>query len=121
MSLLQTLGVAVLLCFIIFITRETRLSPLVICASGMLILSLALSRYGGIVEKLSALAEAGGVRDELSFMLKAGGIALAAHLCAGMCRDMGQTSVADKVELVAKAEMLVISLPVIEGLLTLFV
>ena len=120
MSLWQTLGIAILLSFIIFITRETKLSPLVISASGILLFSLLLERYRGVVEKLGALADAGGVSEELSFMLKAGGIALAAHLCSGLCRDMGHGSIADKVELLAKAEMLIISLPVIERLFTLF-
>ena len=52
-------------------------------------------------------------------LLKTFGITLVAETTSDICRDIGESSIASKIEFIAKIEILVISLPLIEKILTI--
>lgn len=47
-------------------------------------------------------------------MLKTLAVAFLCHICASVCRDLGEGSIASYIELGGKVEMLMLSLPLIE-------
>ncbi len=53
-----------------------------------------------------------------SILLKALGVALLAQICADICRDCGENSAASGVELVAKLEILLLCLPMLEKVIS---
>lgn len=55
----------------------------------------------------------------LETLLKSTGISVVASLASEICKDAGEGSVAGAVELVAKCEILCLSLPILQELLTL--
>ena len=55
-----------------------------------------------------------GISLYVKHILKALGIAMLTNISAGICRDCGETSTAGMVELAGKAELILMSLPLIE-------
>ena len=64
----------------------------------------------------SELAQTAGVAEAY---LKCTGIALLTELCAALCRDAGQSALANAVELCGSALVIVLSLPLLTALLAL--
>lgn len=68
----------------------------------------------------SELAQTAGVAEAyLRPVLKCTGIALLTELCAALCRDAGQSALANAVELCGSALVIVLSLPLLTALLAL--
>ena len=68
----------------------------------------------------SELAQTAGVAEAyLHPVLKCTGIALLTELCAALCRDAGQSALANAVELCGSALVIVLSLPLLTALLAL--
>lgn len=55
---------------------------------------------------------------DLSCVLKALGVALLSAHCAAVCRECGESALADGVELAGRLEILLLSLPLIESILS---
>lgn len=75
----------------------------------------SLSPVLSLLERLTSLSGAHGA--DLSLMLKALGIALLSTYCASSCRECGENAAADGVEIAGKIEILLLCLPLIEGIL----
>ena len=67
-----------------------------------------LSQYFKDMEKHSA---------EINILLKVFGISLTIETVSDICRDQGETSIASKVELAGKAEILILCIPLIQRVL----
>ena len=111
----------------------------IMCACVAVVIKSANKDFSGIVKVVSAAILAGGVviiaspliefitdisegtqiNTYLSVMLKALGIAFLTHICASVCRDCGEQTIAGYAELAGKIEMLIIALPLIEELITI--
>ena len=84
-------------------------------AVTVLMSACALSVISPIPEKISALAQASGIGSKyVSALIRAVGIAMLGQLTSDVCRDCGDNSSANGVELVAKLEIVLICLPLIE-------
>ena len=111
----------------------------IMCTCVAVVIKSTNKDFGGIVKVVSAAILAGGVvicaspliefitdisegtqiNTYLSVMLKALGIAFLTHICASVCRDCGEQTIAGYAELAGKIEMLIIALPLIEELITI--
>ena len=84
---------------------------------------MCVASMSPIVEYIAEIGEGFGVGESLSraveVLLKALGISILAHLTANVCRDAGEGSIAYYVELGAKIEILILSLPLLSELLDL--
>ncbi len=109
------------------------------CACVGVVIRSANKDFSGIVKVISAVILAGGVlicaspliefvtdisegeqiNTYLSVMLKALGVAFLTHICASVCRDCGEQTVAGYAELAGKIEMLIVALPLIEELIAI--
>ena len=56
-------------------------------------------------------------RDRLAILLKMTGIAFLAEFAISICKDAGETSIANKVEIGSKAIIISMSIPIIYNLL----
>ena len=80
--------------------------------------------YGGLLalllpllEALKGMTEGYALSTHAGLMLKCLGIALAAQIVSDLCRDMGEGTVGSLLETAAKALILLLALPTVEGLL----
>ena len=81
--------------------------------------ALLFSLVAPILEVLQSLFDGSGVSlPHGKNLLKALGIALLAEFCADICRESGESGAASIVELTGKLEILLLSLPLLEEILT---
>ncbi len=121
MTLLRLCGLAVLAATVALSLRETggKLAPLAALAGGLALLSFVLWRYREVFAMLTELAGGEAAGEALSLGLRVLGLAAVTEITAGVCRDLGEGSLATKVEWCGRAEILVVSLPSLSRLLTL--
>ena len=68
------------------------------------------------IDFIKTVSDEGNISSYFALMLKALAISLCCRMCAEICRDCGENSLASKVELAGKVGIVLISLPVIRQL-----
>ena len=101
---------------IVIVVRRLReeLSPALIIAATIAILSVVIRLAMPVLEFTKQLAESYGMSGYLGVMMKALGIALCSRICADICRDCGETAIATKVEIGGKIGILLLSIPLLQ-------
>ena len=87
-------------------------------ACGLFVLFFLVGKIGNIFSQLQDLMTGLSGQSELTeTVLKALGICIVAELGSQCCRDAGETAIATKVELAAKAALVLMSIPIFQTLL----
>ncbi len=87
-------------------------------AGSVLLIAAALSMAEPIVDYIMGLSESAPIAGEaFSTLMRVIGIAMLTRVAADICRDMGTPSVASSLELVAKFEIMILSLPLVSSVL----
>lgn len=89
-----------------------RLASTVLIGGGLAILA-----EDAVVEIFSLAGEFEGVSEYVGCVMRAVGVALLSRLCSDVCRDCGEPTLAGGVELAAKLEILLLSLPLIRRII----
>jgi len=92
--------------------------PLIRLCIAILFSAVILSVAAPLVSYLRNLTELSGVSGYAEFLCKALGIAFLTQCCAELCRESGENGAANGVELVGKVEILLLSLPLINEILS---
>lgn len=118
MSLWQLLGCALLLAMLSLLIRECggKAAPICAACGGAMLLVAALSRVSEPVAWFMQLGQDSALSPYLSVILRVLGVGYAVQLCADLCRDLGESSLAAKVEFVGRAEILLLALPLLREL-----
>lgn len=98
---------------------KSDLLPLLRSAGILLFSALALASLSPLLSFCSSLALDAGVEDAFSVLLRGAGIALLCRLSSSICRECGETSLAEGVELFGKIEILLLCLPLLSEILSL--
>ena len=108
------------LCINLLLRRlSPEFAPLTVAASGILLAVYFLREAANTVGTLSEIATQYGLGGWFSLLLKALAISLACQLTSALCRDCGESALAEKAELAGKLAILALSLPVVKQLLEL--
>ena len=113
-------GAALLFAMLIFLLKEwqpgfagaARLAASLVLFGAVLVASLPL------VAEIRSLFSLSGTEAFAAPLLRAAGVALLCEFTAALCRDLGESAVAEGILLFGKVEVLVLSLPLISRLLT---
>ncbi|MBO7342240.1 MAG: stage III sporulation AC/AD family protein [Clostridia bacterium] len=119
MGILQLSGIALLAAVLILFLRELRpafVAPLRLGASVILV-GAALLLYAPVLARVQTLFGETGAGEYMDVVLRALGIALICELTALFCRDLGENTLAQGVQLFGKLEILVLSLPLVDKVL----
>ena len=120
MTFLSSIALTVVLVTLLMVIRSIKgemAVPLSLCVSVMLVgLSLALS--APIMDFLGNLAEPSS-KKYMTTLLKTVGVSLVASTASDICRDCGENSIASKVEMLGKCEILFLSLPLLQDITAL--
>lgn len=121
MPVLKLCGFAVLCVLLMMLLRQQRseYALLVGLAGGVMILGYVLSAYLPTVQYMTALVGESALAPYAETLLKAMGVGLAVQISADICRDTGESGMAQKLELVGKAEIMVLCLPLIREIVDL--
>ncbi len=119
MSIVKYCGLALVTVAAAMIIAElkpsvSKLVTLTVCA-GFLCAAVA-SLYPSY-KYLSSLISDTPLSDYASTLLKALGVALAVEISADVCKDAGEGGLASKLEMIGRAELLLLSLPLISELI----
>lgn len=121
MNILSVCGfLLVALCVNLLLHRlRPEFTLLTVAASGILLGVYVLREAAGMLTSMSDLAARSGLQGWLELLLKALGIAVSCQLTAALCRDCGESALAEKAELAGKIAILSLTLPVVRQLIAL--
>ncbi len=117
--------IALLSCVIVFaITFTKQIKPeiavLITIAGSVIMLIYVLGYFNNIVVFYNKLVLSTGVDQKyFTILLKAIGIGYLVEFASGVCRDSGNSSIADKVVFAGKLAILSLAVPIIESIFTL--
>ena len=86
-------------------------------AGILLVFGMITVSAEALLRELSAAFDMGSFSEYVELILKALGVAVLTHVASSICRDCGEAGLAGAVEFAGKAEILLLSLPMIERLL----
>lgn len=118
----KTCGLAVISALLIALLKKWNadLAVFVKIAAGVLLVAACIASVAPIVEYVSELA-AFGERNEMltaaEFMLRVLAAAIVTHICANICRDCGEATLASYMELGGKMEIVLLSLPLVKEII----
>lgn len=92
--------------------------PLMRLCLAVLLSAVVLSLAAPAVSYLRNLTELAGVSGYAELLLKALSVAVLTQCCAELCRESGESGAATGVELAGKVEILLLSLPLINEILS---
>ena len=117
--MLKICGIALIsaICGIVIGQIRKELSFAVRVAGAILIFGMIFTSLSPLLSEVEGLLSFGGISEYIEIMLKAFGIAFLTHICATLCRDCGESSLASGVEFAGKLEILILCLPLISKIL----
>lgn len=124
MEIVQVLGFSLLAVMLLAILREQRAEFAVALsvAAGAVVFVMLIGRIGQVVDVIAELASRAGISDlYLSSVLRIAGVAYVAQFGAEVCRDAHEAAIASKVEMAGKVLILLLAVPIIQGILETFV
>ncbi len=98
---------------------KSEFAGMVTLAAAVLFLTAAVERLAPVLRTLAVFAGETGFAPYLDTLTRALGITLTVQFSSELCRDAGEGALASKLELIGKAEILVLCLPLLEELVTL--
>ena len=123
---LKICGIAVICAMLLVLLKKSfgGMDMIVRIGGGIAVFSLVLSGLGEAVaairEMTSILGSAGGLLgNSFSLMIKALGISLLAKLCADICRDCGESTLAGGIESAGRIAIIGLCIPVVSELIGL--
>jgi len=118
-EILQIIGVALLVAVFALVFRELKKEyvPIILAVGGILITLWGITRVFPVITYLRELADTSEITEYFGIVLRVLGISFIVQIGADICRDLGEDSIASKVEFAGKAAILVIILPVLQSVI----
>jgi len=123
-DIVKIIGVAILTTFAVLVLKPTKpeVAAIVSIAGGVLILLMFIDALGGVISSMTAIVQRTGIKNDVfAALLKIIGIGYLTEFAAGICKDAGNESMAQKVILAGKVIILVLALPIINNLIDIVV
>lgn len=124
MNIFAFSGVGIIMCILIVTVKQFKAElalPLCI-ACGVIMTLYVISAAIPLIDELRELSEISGINSEfIAIAVKAVGICIAVQTAADVCRDSGQTALANKLETGGKVALLIISFPLFKEMISLAV
>lgn len=86
--------------------------------AGAIILAMSMDKISSIIDLLTSLANKTSIHMEfLQLLIKTTGIAILTEFAVSVCKDSGETAIANKVDFGGKIMIIAMSIPIISSLL----
>jgi len=113
------IGIAILICVIVVILKQVKpeLSVCIMIIGGAILLLYVLNSFTSVITTFNEIITKTGVSQQLfSIVLKIVGVGYLIEFTADICKDSGNSSIADKVILGGKILILTLAIPIINSL-----
>jgi stage III sporulation protein AD len=120
MDMLQLVGVALLLGFLVLLLKEQKpvFALMLALVAGVMLIAVLLDKLELIMQMMGRIAERANVQPAfIETLIKMIGIAYIAEFAGQALRDAGLESIAAKVEFAGKVFILVLALPILQMIL----
>lgn len=120
MDIIKIIGVGLISLIIIIIIRQYKpeFTLYVSLFAGGIILLFLMDKISGIVDILTSLSNKASIDSEfLTLLIKITGIAFLTEFAVSICKDTGETAIANKVDMGGKVIIVSMSIPIISSLL----
>ena len=120
MDIIKIIGIGFIALIIIIIIKQYRPEFVVYISliAGALILILSINKIEAIINLLTTLSNKTAINNEfLTLLIKITGIAFLTEFATSICKDSGETAIANKIDLGGKVIIISMSIPIIANLL----
>lgn len=119
--LLKLVGIGLLTVALALSLKEYKpvFSLFVVSAGGICIACAAIKELSSYVSYFSDISRNTGIEKYGAVMIKALGIGLVTRFASDACRDAGESSLAAKLELAGKAEILILGFPLVKDVINI--
>lgn len=120
MDIIKIIGVGLIALIIIIILKQYRpeFAIYVSIIAGVIILILIMDKVSAIIDLLTSLSNKTVINNEfLVLLIKITGIAFLTEFSVSICKDSGETAIANKIDIGGKVLIISMSIPIIASLL----
>ena len=120
MDIIKIIGGGLISLIIIIIIRQYKpeFTLYVSLLAGAIILLFLMDKISGIVDLLTSLSNKASINNEfLKLLIKITGIAFLTEFAVSICKDTGESAIANKVDMGGKVIIVSMSIPIISSLL----
>ena len=120
MDIVKIIGVGLIALIIIIIIKQYRpeFTVYVSLIAGAIILILIMDKISAIINLLTSLSQKTAINNEfLVLLIKITGIAFLTEFAVSICKDTGETAIANKMDMGGKVIIISMSIPIIASLL----
>ena len=120
MDIIKIIGVGLISLIIIVVIRQYKpeFTLYVSLLAGAIILMFVIGKLSEIINLLTALSNKTAVNNEfLKLLIKITGIAFLTEFAVSICKDSGESAIANKVDMGGKVIIVSMSIPIISSLL----
>lgn len=124
MEIVKIIGVGLVALILIIILKQYKpeFTIYVSIIAGAIILLMVMDKLYSIINLLSNISQKTGIGNEfLKIILKITGIAILTEFAVSICKDSGESAIANKIDLGGKIIIISISIPIITALLELVI
>lgn len=123
-EIIKIVGVGVIALIIIIIMKQYRpeFAIYISILAGILIMWLVFGRLSEIINLIQSITSKTNINNKyLSIILKITGIAILTEFAVSICKDSGESSIANKIEMGSKIVIISMSIPIISSLLEVMI
>ena len=120
--ILKIVAIGLITCFAVLIVKPVKsdFALIIGVVGGIIILSMVLNCFTSIFNSFSSIVQKTGLNQKIfSLIIKVVGIGYLTEFSANLCSDCGNNGLADKMLLGGKVVLLVLSLPIINNILSI--
>lgn len=120
MEIVKIIGIGLVALIIIVILKQYRpeFAMYVSLSAGVIIFALIFTKLSGIIELLKNLSSKASINNQfITLLIKITGIAILTEFAVSVCKDTGETAIANKVDLGGKVIIMSMSIPIMCSLL----
>ena len=120
MDIIKVIGIGLISLIIIIIVRQYKpeFTLYVSLLAGVLILLFIMDKLDGIIDLLTTLSNKTAINNEfLVLLIKITGIAFLTEFAVSICKDTGESAIANKIDMGGKVIIVSMSIPIISSLL----
>lgn len=120
MDIIKIVGIGLIALIIIIIVKQYRpeFTIYVSLIAGSMILMLVMGKISAIIDLLTSLSSKTAINNEfLVLLIKITGIAFLTEFAVSICKDSGETAIANKMDMGGKIIIISMSIPIIASLL----
>ena len=120
MEIIKIIGVGLCALIIIIVLKQYKpeFAIYISILAGAIILAMSVANISGVIDLMKDISSKANINSQfLGIILKITGIAILTEFAISICKDSGETAIANKIDIGGKAIIITISLPIISSLL----